>query len=161
MGDKYVYVLELEKGRYYVGLAEDAKKRIEQHFNGEGAWFTKKFKPVKVVEVIPNCGYLEERYHTLRYMNKYGHAYVRGYIWLKSYINRPDGVLARKFVHRCNLCKDTNYCYEEDVSDCQFCGEKQDNLFEKEFHVAQCPQLPNLDNENEKGTEERSSTVKL
>jgi putative endonuclease len=45
----YMYILECDDGYYYTGSTTDLEKRIEQHQNGEGANFTKKHLPVKLV----------------------------------------------------------------------------------------------------------------
>lgn len=45
----YMYILECANGKYYVGSAQDLKSRIRQHQDGEGANFTKKFLPVRLV----------------------------------------------------------------------------------------------------------------
>lgn len=41
----HIYVLELEGGYIYVGKATDIKVRLEEHMHGQGAHFTKKYKP--------------------------------------------------------------------------------------------------------------------
>lgn len=48
---RWVYVLELERGNYYVGSTYDLEERIQQHFSGNGAQWTKKHKPLKAVLV--------------------------------------------------------------------------------------------------------------
>ena len=45
----YMYILECTNGCYYTGSTNDLERRIEQHQNGEGANFTKKYLPVKLV----------------------------------------------------------------------------------------------------------------
>ena len=45
----YTYILLTEKNTLYCGYTNDIKKRFEQHKNGNGAKYTKVFKPVKVV----------------------------------------------------------------------------------------------------------------
>lgn len=45
----YMYILECSNGKYYVGSTQDLKRRIREHQNGEGANFTSKFLPVKLV----------------------------------------------------------------------------------------------------------------
>ncbi|MDZ7701836.1 MAG: GIY-YIG nuclease family protein [Halobacteriales archaeon] len=37
--------------RYYVGFTSNVYKRIEQHFDGQGAEFTKAFPPVDIVQI--------------------------------------------------------------------------------------------------------------
>ena len=45
----YMYILECSNGKYYIGSTLDLKNRIRQHKYGEGANFTRKFLPVKLV----------------------------------------------------------------------------------------------------------------
>ncbi|MBK9103666.1 MAG: GIY-YIG nuclease family protein [Saprospiraceae bacterium] len=52
----YMYILECANRKYYVGSAQDLKTRLRQHQDGEGANFTKKFLPVRLV-------YFEEYEH--------------------------------------------------------------------------------------------------
>lgn len=49
----YMYILLCSNGKYYTGSTKDIERRLFQHQNGEGANFTKKHLPVKLV-------YLEE-----------------------------------------------------------------------------------------------------
>lgn len=45
----YMYILLCSNGQYYIGSTNDLEKRLAQHQNGEGANFTKKHLPVKLV----------------------------------------------------------------------------------------------------------------
>ena len=45
----YMYILLCSNGQYYIGSTNDLGKRLAQHQNGEGANFTKKHLPVKLV----------------------------------------------------------------------------------------------------------------
>ena len=45
----YVYILECANHRYYTGSTIDLERRLHQHHNGEGANFTSKYLPVKLV----------------------------------------------------------------------------------------------------------------
>ena len=45
----YMYILECANGCYYTGSTNDLERRLEQHQNGNGANFTKKHLPVKLV----------------------------------------------------------------------------------------------------------------
>ena len=82
----YLYVLKLEKDKYYVGItSQTVKKRFNEHKTGiRAANWTKKYKPVEIVhsrmlgiitkqdaEVIENKAVRE-------YINTYGINKVRG-----------------------------------------------------------------------------------
>jgi predicted GIY-YIG superfamily endonuclease len=47
----YIYVLKLVDDRYYVGRTCNILRRIKEHFTEGGALYTKKYKPLKVIEV--------------------------------------------------------------------------------------------------------------
>jgi putative endonuclease len=44
-----MYILKCADNSYYVGSTKDLERRLTQHQNGEGANFTKKRLPVKLV----------------------------------------------------------------------------------------------------------------
>ena len=48
-----IYILELEKGKYYVGRTEHKKNRINDHFVGRGSVFTRKYNPKKFYKRSP------------------------------------------------------------------------------------------------------------
>ena len=45
----YTYILLCANGAYYTGSTNDLERRLEQHHRGEGANFTRKHLPVKLV----------------------------------------------------------------------------------------------------------------
>lgn len=45
----HMYILLCDNGSYYTGSTKNLNRRINQHFPGEGANHTKKFKPIKLV----------------------------------------------------------------------------------------------------------------
>ena len=59
----FVYVLKLEHGKYYVGTSKSPYKRITEHFNNNGSYWTKKYKPREIIEVIPDCDLYDEANH--------------------------------------------------------------------------------------------------
>lgn len=74
----YIYILQLEEGKYYIGKTSNPEFRIEQHIQCDGALWTKKYKPLNVLEIIPDCDDYDEDKYTRRYMDKYGIDNVRG-----------------------------------------------------------------------------------
>ena len=46
-----MYILECSNGKYYTGSTKNLERRLNQHQSGEGANFTKKHSPVKLVYV--------------------------------------------------------------------------------------------------------------
>lgn len=74
----FIYILLLESNKYYIGKTSNPNFRIENHFNSNGSEWTKKYNPIKVVEIIDNCSDFDEDKYTLIYMEKYGIDNVRG-----------------------------------------------------------------------------------
>jgi len=74
----YIYILKLENHKYYIGKTNNPSIRLESHFSSNGSAWTKKYKPLEVIEVIPDCDNYDEDKYTLKMMNKYGILNVRG-----------------------------------------------------------------------------------
>lgn len=78
MANTNIYVLRLEGGRYYVGKSDDVMNRYQQHRNGLGSAWTRKYKPIVLEKTIENVSPFEEDKITKEYMSKYGIDKVRG-----------------------------------------------------------------------------------
>jgi hypothetical protein len=74
----YIYVLQLQNDKYYVGKTINPHFRIETHFTNNGSEWTKLYKPIKLVELIPNCDHYDEDKYTYKYMDMFGIDNVRG-----------------------------------------------------------------------------------
>lgn len=74
----FIYILRLNRGKYYVGKTYCPQKRLQDHFSNRGSVWTKKFKPIEPVEIIPDCDHFDEDKYTKKYMDKYGINNVRG-----------------------------------------------------------------------------------
>lgn len=48
---KYIYILLLENNKYYVGKTNNPLFRLESHFYSKGSTWTKKYKPLKLLEL--------------------------------------------------------------------------------------------------------------
>lgn len=79
-GTQYVYVWELEEGKYYVGWSEHLSRRLDEHTTHEGAVWTKRYTPIGIVEILRGDKQVE-RSKTLEYIAKKGFANVRGSLW--------------------------------------------------------------------------------
>jgi predicted GIY-YIG superfamily endonuclease len=73
-----IYILKLRGGKYYVGKSDNVQKRFEQHLEGKGSAWTKKYSPIKIERTIPNSSPFEEDRYVKEYMAKYGVENVRG-----------------------------------------------------------------------------------
>jgi len=62
---KFVYVLRLEKQKYYVGSTTDLLPRLKEHTDGnKGSTWTSLYKPVFVERVIENADIYDEDKYT-------------------------------------------------------------------------------------------------
>lgn len=73
-----IYIIALERGKYYVGKSNNLARRQKEHLNGTACAWTKKYKPVSVVQIISNASPFDEDKYTKEYMSKYGISNVRG-----------------------------------------------------------------------------------
>jgi hypothetical protein len=83
-----IYVLKLIHNKYYIGKTlYNISKRITQHSNGIGAEWTKKYKPIDIIEFIQTSDKFDEDKYTKKYMDIYGIENVRGgsYTKIKLY----------------------------------------------------------------------------
>ena len=83
----FIYKLNLQDNKKYIGKTVDVNRRMKQHFSGGGSKVTKKFKPLhgEIVDEVP--GFLSddaEQYHTETQINKHGYSNVRGGKYVNS-----------------------------------------------------------------------------
>lgn len=83
----YIYVLQLQSNKYYIGKTENPEFRLADHFISEGSAWTKKYKPIKIKQIIPNCDAYDEDKYTKKYMSKYGINNVRGGTYCRVKLN--------------------------------------------------------------------------
>ena len=76
-----IYVLKLKYNKYYVGKTTNPTYRLTDHFSEGGSAWTKKYKPITVHELRPDCSDSDEQIITQEYMKKYGIENVRGGPW--------------------------------------------------------------------------------
>ena len=81
-GTEYVYVWELEEGKYYVGYSKNLSNRLEQHGTSDGALWTTRYKPVSILEIVRGDTSIEKA-KTLEYIRLKGFENVRGSYWCK------------------------------------------------------------------------------
>ena len=92
VGTDYIYVWELEEKKYYVGTSGNLSQRLKQHSSEDGAKWTQKYKPVKIIEICLGNKEVENR-KTIEYMKKYGWENVRGGPWCQVNMKNPPSEL--------------------------------------------------------------------
>jgi hypothetical protein len=74
----YIYVLQLQNNKFYIGKTSNPYFRFDNHFAHNGSEWTKQHKPINILELIPDCDDYDEDKYTYKYMDKYGIDNVRG-----------------------------------------------------------------------------------
>ena len=112
----FIYVLKLKNNKYYVGKTNYPEKRLEEHVKGSCSW-TKKYKPIGIEKIIPNCDDYDEDKYTRIYMDKYGVENVRGgsycNIILEEEIVRTLNKMKLSTQNRCFKCKKMGHFAKE------------------------------------------------
>jgi len=104
-----IYILKLEQNKYYVGKTKNPTKRLQDHFDDIGPEFTKKYKPLDIEKIIPNCDDYDEDKYVKIYMDKYGIDNVRG----GSYCNEELTPLEKKILTK-NIQNASDKCFRCD-----------------------------------------------
>ena len=129
-----VYILKLEDNKYYVGKTNNLRRRYMEHVSGKrsSAW-TKKYRPIRIINTIPDAHCLDEDKVTVEYMMKYGIENVRGgpYVSIKLSQNTMNHIIRRirMACDQCVYCGSANhfctYCPVgptiDDTVDCKVC----------------------------------------
>jgi Predicted endonuclease containing a URI domain len=68
----YMYILECANGLYYTGSSNNLERRLAEHQNGEGANFTKKNLPVKLV-YFEEFSRIDEAYYREKQVQNWSH----------------------------------------------------------------------------------------
>jgi hypothetical protein len=113
----FIYALQLENNKYYIGKTDNPQFRIESHFNNNGSVWTTKYKPQSIIEIIPNCDDYDEDKYTRKYMDKYGINNVRGGSFCEEHLSEQTIQALLKMANTAQ-----NKCFK-----CGLTGHFQDN----------------------------------
>ena len=116
----WIYVLKLNRNKYYVGKTSNPKFRLKDHFREIGSSWTRKYKPLQIQELIPDCDDYDEDKWTIKYMKKYGIDNVRGGSFNTLKLDETKKNVIQHMItssdDRCYKCKKTGHF----VSDCTY-----------------------------------------
>ena len=149
----YIYSIKLEKGKYYIGKTTNPAFRLQSHFDSNGSKWTQIYKPLKVIEVRPNCNHYDEDKITIEYMDRYGINNVRGGSFVTMKLEKSIIETLKKMSNgrndKCFICGKKGHfaknCYknkywetdiyeEYEVWSCSYCGKEFDSYKGVSFH---------------------------
>ena len=149
----FIYAIKLEQGKYYIGKTNNPYFRLESHFNSNGSEWTKIYKPIKILEIIPNCDNYDEDKITRQYMDKYGINNVRGGSFVSVKLDKSTIETLNKMSNgtnnRCFICGKLGHfakdCQEDEDEDeyeevwaCEYCGKEFLEERKCEYHEKYC-----------------------
>ena len=138
--DCFIYILKCASKKYYVGRTQNPDFRLQNHFDGEGSAWTRKYEPRKVVNVFQSRGPFDETSTTLELMSTYGVDNVRGGLYCQMKLSRDDQVAIEKQMRsahdECMTCGGDNHF----ASDCpqKAKGRRTKGKRSKEPEPSQC-----------------------
>jgi predicted GIY-YIG superfamily endonuclease len=167
-----IYIIKLEKGKYYIGKTRNIDKRWEEHLTGNGSGWTKKYKPLSLITTIKSTSQFDEDKYVKEYMAKYGIDNVRGGTYSNIVLDANSiAVLEKEIWHSKNLCtrcgRDSHYikeCYAKTDVDGAIIDEATDKkkkdkpVIRKVAKKARQKDWSDSDNDSEYGSDDDSDS---
>ena len=129
---EHIYILKLKAGKYYIGKTKNIEKRWTEHITGNGAGWTKKYKPISLIKSVISTSYFDEDKYVKEYMAIYGIENVRGGTYSNIVLDDNSiAVLEKEIRHSKNVCmrcgRDTHF-----IKDCYAKTDIKDNIIDTE-----------------------------
>ena len=103
-----IYILQLNNDKYYVGKTNKLlNDRYQEHLDGIGSFWTKKYKPLSIIKQIENSSPFDEDRYVKEYMSIYGIENVRGGSYNQEELNSETIKFLRNELRTSN-----NECYK-------------------------------------------------
>lgn len=119
-----IYTLECETNKYYVGSTTNLEKRVQSHIMGTGCEWTKKYKPLDLLDSYESTSTFDELKTTLEMMSLYGIENVRGANFISVELNLAEKVVISKMLKHlnngCFNCNEDHYTKDCKVY-CRIC----------------------------------------
>ena len=147
-----IYVLKLKNGNYYVGKTDNPKRRFEEHINGVGCAWTRKYSPVALEKTYKSESPLDEDTEVKKLMLKYGIGAVRGGSYNQVILDEEQTrALKKEFWSAKNVClncgRDSHWAKDcraltdidgeqigEIVWACEYCDEEFEDKYDCAKH---------------------------
>jgi predicted GIY-YIG superfamily endonuclease len=103
---QFIYILELQEGKYYVGKTIDITRRIEEHISGKGSEWTKKYPFIRLLHAETTNDIFDEDKTTKKLMLEKGIQNVRGGTYCKLSLSDQETLfLNRELRGALNICQ--------------------------------------------------------
>ena len=146
---KYIYALNLEQNRYFVGLSADVLSSFYEHVNNRGPLWTQLYKPLGIIKVYESTRSTDLNEEVRNLMYKYSIAQVRGGAYTEVELRDEMSLLREIWIanSHCANCGVKGHYGEDCVSmaynkekewSCRICYSEFSDKFSCESHELVC-----------------------
>ena len=101
----YIYILQLEQGKYFIGGTHNPQFSLHKHFDPTGSEWTVTYPPISVLIMITDCDEYDEDKYVRKYMDQYGIDNVRGGSFCEEVLPESSIAILGKMKNTCdNIC---------------------------------------------------------